>query len=294
MKRELLTTLLIGLVALSGHAATNATSTINTTNKWAWSVSAGWINCRSDSTNGAVIGTYVCSGYFYSPVSGWIHLGDGTPTNGIRYTATTNDYGVNLDGAGHLRGYAWAPSSGWISFEWTNAEAADAPKVNLKTGVLTGYAWSESLGYISLTNLSAYCKTDRFAAAADSNTNGIADAWELETAGSLGTLSTTNDTDHDGLTDYEEYVADTDPLSAGSSFVFSSISSGTTNVTLSWPCSDGRLYKIETRTSLTNGTGWTDAGLVISTNASTASVTLPANISTQKFYRVRAVLPLTP
>jgi hypothetical protein len=158
---------------------------------------------------------------------------------------------------------------------------------------MSGYAWSESLGYISLTNLSAYCKTDRFAPAVDSNTNGVPDAWELETMGSLGSLSTTNDADGDGLSDYEEYVADTDPHSAGSSLVFSAISNSTTNITLSWPCSDGRLYKVETRATLTNATGWIDAGLIISTNASTATVTLPGNLSTQKFYRVRACLPLS-
>lgn len=272
-------------------AVTN--TTINSTNKWAWSASAGWINCRPDTTNGAAIGEFVCSGYFYSSVAGWIDLGDGSPSNNYQYTQSTNDYGVNHDGAGHLTGYAWAPSSGWISFEWTNSTATNAPKVNLQSGVLTGYAWSESLGYISLTNISAFCQTVRFAAPVDSNSNGLADAWEIETAGALGTLSPSADSDGDGLTDYEEYIADSDPLNSGSSFVFSAMSNATTNITLSWSCSDERLYKVETRANLTNTAGWIDAGLIISTNDGTATVTLPASLSTQTFYRVRAIVPLS-
>ena len=35
--------------------------------------------------HGAAIGEYVCSGYIYSGYVGWIHLGDGTPANGIQY-----------------------------------------------------------------------------------------------------------------------------------------------------------------------------------------------------------------
>jgi hypothetical protein len=37
------------------------------------------------TNNGAVIGDYVCSGYIYAANVGWINLGSGSPTNGIRY-----------------------------------------------------------------------------------------------------------------------------------------------------------------------------------------------------------------
>ena len=64
----------------------------------------GWINCAADATNGAVIGRYVCSGFFYSANCGWIGLGSGAPTNGIRYSNNSaQDFGVNHDGEGNLR-----------------------------------------------------------------------------------------------------------------------------------------------------------------------------------------------
>ena len=106
------------LVCLCAALGARAATTMNESNKWAWSEGSGWINCRTDATNGAGLGRHVCSNYMYSPATGWIYLGDGAPTNGWQYTNdSSDDYGVNHDGKGNLRGYAWSTSAGWISFE---------------------------------------------------------------------------------------------------------------------------------------------------------------------------------
>lgn len=284
------------LLICCGTIGVRGQSTINNSNKWAWSAGAGWINCRTDSTNGAVIGEFVCSGYFYSSTVGWIDLGRGNPTNGIYYTnGDTNDYGVNHDGKGHLTGYAWCESSGWINFEWTNAEAADAPKVDMQTGAMSGYAWGGSLGWISLSNLSAYLQTDTMASGSDGNTNNIPDAWELTEAGDTNLLGGgTNDYDGDGITDYYEYVAGTSPTNSNDYLQLTGVSvTGGTNIQLTWASEETRLYKVEWREDLISGSGWTDLGTFSPDTGNSTTETIPGGSDTQGFYRIKAMLPLS-
>lgn len=149
----------ICLVAILCALATDvvgAGSSINSVYKWAWSAGVGWVSCRADVTNGMAIHKDYCEGYLYGPTAGWIHLGNGAPTNGFQYTnAGTNDYGVNHDGNGSLSGYAWSATCGWIAFD-TNG----LPRVNVKNGILSGYAWSSSLGWLSFSNLQVHTRTD--------------------------------------------------------------------------------------------------------------------------------------
>lgn len=284
-------------LAVGAVAPVWAGSTIHATNRWSWCASAGWMNWRTDSTNGAVIGEYVCSGFIYSPNTGWIDLGDGSPTNGIYYTnVSTNDYGVNHDGQGNLRGYAWCPSSGWISFEWTNAAHADAPRVDLTTGMLSGYAWGDSLGWISLSNLSARLSTTNLVMAADGDGDGIADAWELMQTGNTTTLGGGGaDADGDGFSDLEEYYAGTDPTDPADFVRMAETTplSGTSFI-LTWASQPGRKYQIYQRNEMTGATAWVDAGLgaIIAGTGTTTSVTVPIGGLTQKFYRVSASRPL--
>ena len=56
---------------------------------------------------------------------GWIHLGDGTPANGIRYqNNSASDYGVNHDGLGNLSGLAYGANIGWINARGDGANGA--------------------------------------------------------------------------------------------------------------------------------------------------------------------------
>src|SRR5262245_14960355 len=98
-------------------ATLSAATTINATNQYAYGANIGWMDWRGDVANGAVIGEYVCSGFIYAANVGWINLGDGTPANGIRYqNNSASDFGVNHDGSGNLRGYAWGANIGWLTF----------------------------------------------------------------------------------------------------------------------------------------------------------------------------------
>jgi hypothetical protein len=290
------TTIMNTLVAIlmTGAIAGAETSTVNSTNKWAWSSGAGWLNCRTDSTNGTVIGEYYCSGYFYSPSVGWISLGKGSPTNGVRYTnATSNDYGVTHDGIGHLGGYAWCSSVGWINFGWTNnPDATNAPKVDLRTGILTGFAWGGSLGWISLSNATAWLQSDSMSIGSDGNSNGLADSWEMTYFGGTNkpNAGPTNDYDGDGVNNSNEYIAGTSPVNAADFFVLDDLVLSGTNIQLTWPSKLVRTYRVERKTNLLE-TSWTSLGTY---TADTDTVTIKLfPDTTQGFFRVGAIYPLS-
>ena len=98
--------LLIAIGFVAAWSCQGAT-TINPADKQAYAANLGWMDWRGDTSNGAVIGEYVCAGYVWGGNTGWLHLGDGSPVNGVQYqNDSASDYGVNHDGSGNLRGVA--------------------------------------------------------------------------------------------------------------------------------------------------------------------------------------------
>ena len=293
--RTTITGLAVCLVAMSAFG--EPVSTINPSNRWAWAEGTGWFNCRTDSTNGVVVGEYVCSGHMWNEGVGWIYMGNGNPTNGIRYKNTSsNDYGVNHDGKGNLRGYAWSPSAGWIHFE-----DGGAPTVDLTTGLLSGFAWGEGLGWMSFDNLQAYLQTDGLASGEDVDGDNIPDAWERSTTGStnldlIGGSDGSQDSDSDGITDYYEYVGGTDPQDADEYLQLVGLSVvGGTNIQLAWASEETRTYVIEQNDDLTDPDGWTTniLGVISPDTGSNSTEVLSAAVLTQRFYRVKALVPLS-
>ena len=209
MKATLITVLLAGSLV-----AASAATGINTTNRQAYGANLGWMDCRGDTNRGAVIGEYVCSGYIYAANVGWIHLGSNAPANGIQYqNNSATDYGVNQDGLGNLRGYAYGANVGWVNFESTGTA-----RVDLQNGKLSGYAYSANCGWISLSNAFAFVQADTISKGADSDNNGLTDAWERQHFGSIGVLPNA-DPDGDGMSNLQEYLAGTDPNEIGRAHV---------------------------------------------------------------------------
>ena len=279
------------VVALATVAA-QASSNISVTNHLAHAANPGWIDARADATNGAVIGEYVCSGNMYGANVGWINLGVGAPTNGIRYgNASSNDFGVNHDGVGNLRGFAYGANIGWINFE-SNGN----PRVNLLTGNLDGYAYGANVGWISLSNAFAFVQADTLRCATDADADGIPDAWEIERVGSTNILGGAGDSDADGVSDRAEYLADTDPIGS-SDFLHIALNaaSNATQVTVAWPSRPTRLYKIEASGATTNDATWTDSGLgIFAPDGTNTTRTLTEGPATTRFYRVLGVRPYGP
>lgn len=77
----------------------------------------------------------------------------------------------------------------------------------------------------------------------DSNGDGIPDAWELSWNLEVGDLSETGDYDSDGVNDYLEYMANTDPTDSNAYLRISSALLATNgNINLMFPASQNRDY----------------------------------------------------
>ena len=94
----------------------------------------------------------------------------------------------------------------------------------------------------------------------DTNHNGISDAWENYYFGSAGTNRTqTTDSDGDGMNDYAEFIAGTNPTNAASKLIFVSATVQTNQaIQLKWSAVPGRIYQLESSTNLVDWTPVTD------------------------------------
>jgi hypothetical protein len=288
------------LVGLSLSFTIRAATTISPTNHFAYAPNLGWVDWRGDISNGAVIGDYLGSGYLYAANVGWINLGNGVPRNGIRYgNLTAGDIGVNHDGAGNLQGYAWGANIGWLAF--TNRDDAGAlyegPRVDLLTGQLHGWVWGANVGWISLGNSTAFVQVDRLQPGADTDHDGIPDAWELDHFGNLTTADAKSDHDGDSLSDLQEYLVGTDPQQAASSLrVKLAPSPAGPSLVFTWSSQPNCQYRILQADRLTSPVSWSDMGLgwINPDPGGTTSRPLNKTGLASGFYRLEAAKPLGP
>ena len=297
MKTTPLHASLLSLALLSPLAPTpaRADSTIAPANAFAWCGNVGWLNWRPSLADGVLTGEYVCSGKVWAANAGWINLGSGTPANGIRYQNNDGtDSGVNLLADGKLRGLAWGANIGWVNFA-----ANGNPRIDFATGILSGYAWGANVGWITLDDgANHFVATTAIPAGADTNGNGITDAWELEHAGNLTTFTIVGDADGDGIPDVLEYAADTDPLNPadrGLRITDFAVSADTTLISLTWTSHLSRRYHIESTDDLAGGV-WTESALgnIAPDSDVTTLRGLTEIAANQRFYRIRATRPLMP
>ncbi len=262
-------------------------TTIDPASPYGYGANIGWVNAEGDVANGAVIGQAFCSGYMYSANCGWIALGDGSPDNGQAYgNGSASDWGVNHDGLGNLTGYAYGANIGWINFEQTHGQ----PRVNLMTGELSGYVWGANIGWINLVDV----RTQTIASGPDTDSDGIPDAWEFENYGKLNVLNGTGDLDNDGVSDLDEYFADTDPTSDAEYLSITDFQTLETTNWVTWPVKTTRLYTLEYTTALSNGTEWVEETSFIPASGADVTETVPNSTDPSRFYRVKVALPLSP
>jgi hypothetical protein len=120
----------------------------------------------------------------------------------------------------------------------------------------------------------------------DANQNGISDAWEMQYFGEVSTNRTqTTDTDHDGMSDYAEFIAGTNPTNAASLFHFTGETIQSNQlVQIKWDVVTNRLYQVNISSNLTSWqtvTTWLQAS-----NDPTMNFTA-TNTPGRSFYRVQ-------
>jgi hypothetical protein len=91
----------------------------------------------------------------------------------------------------------------------------------------------------------------------DVNSNHISDAWEKYYFGSVSpTRTQSTDSDGDGMSDYAEFIAGTDPTNSASKLVFFATKLLTNHlVQIQWSAVPGRLYQV--LASSANLSSWT-------------------------------------
>ena len=197
---------------------------------------------------------------------------------------------MNQDGLGNLSGYAYGANIGWINFTNTGA-----PKINMATGQFSGYVWSANCGWISLSNNMSHVKTDSISPGAPAP-DGLPIAWLLLNFGTTNVNANADPTGK-GMTIGQDYLAGTDPNNVNSilRIIDGSFSPGGTSTTLTWNSVPTRYYYLQKTLDLNPGI-WSDSGLGLVSPAA-GSTTTAAFADTNapiRFYRVEAVLPLTP
>ncbi len=294
------------LLLLSGAVAAGAnTSTLTPGQEFAWAGNLGWIDGvpgRPASGDGFRFGEFICAGFLWSANTGWIDCGDGTPANGAYYgNDGPADFGVNHSGTGDLSGLAWSPNTGWINFGWWTLDPANPnrPRVDLQTGNFSGFAWSANCGWV---NLGTGLLQTASMAVTDTDSDGIADAYEIAYTGGLTVMDGTSDYDRDGFSDKAEYLALSNPLDAGSFLRLRKIEPASpfngTATALTWTSSPARRYVIEGSNDLGLNLPWAvspfDAALYSPDPGSETTRTSHHTATGKRFFRVRPVLPLQP
>jgi hypothetical protein len=127
----------------------------------------------------------------------------------------------------------------------------------------------------------------------DANSNNIPDAYELEKFGVVDPLRTSStDTDQDGLSDWAEFIAGTDPLNPPPPFQLTAHWQHENLVQLSWPAVPQHSYRVLASSNAVTWVAQTDWFTTAGTNA---TFTLdPATNGPAKLFRAEAAAPASP
>ncbi|MDB6056191.1 MAG: hypothetical protein JWO95_35 [Verrucomicrobiales bacterium] len=116
--------------------------------------------------------------------------------------------------------------------------------------------------------------------------SSTSDEWKTAFFGSVtnGLAADNADADGDGVPNWKEFLAGTNPTNAASCLQFTSAVSGSGSTTLTWLSAPAKNYAIEAASSI-NATTWTTLGSV--TGDGTVKQVTEPNTGAAQFYRIR-------
>ena len=237
-----------------------------------------------------------------------------TGTTYGEYT-TSNSGGANADYIAFGRALAYPsssfiaagyPTNVWIDIHGAGAQRAD-PKVAppyfyatvytvTTNGVTyTGYSFGpegdalRGFNYVRLVRGGYYSSVDHVG-------DGIPDGWRRQYFGGSGTTTNATscascDADHDGVSNYAEYIADTNPTNVASYFHIQSVTSNG-SLKMFYQSSASRKYTLYYTTNLASG-AWiaVTSQTNIAGSGGVDSLSDTATGGTQRFYRIGVALP---
>lgn len=121
----------------------------------------------------------------------------------------------------------------------------------------------------------------------DSNTNGIPDWWELQYFGNLSQPAN-GDYDHDGVSNYAEYIADTNPTNALSYLHLTGINPVAGGMRIQW---EGGIFATQyvQRLNNLNTNVWLNISTSLPPTPISGSFTDAPGTNVMEFYRVKAL-----
>ncbi len=123
----------------------------------------------------------------------------------------------------------------------------------------------------------------------DSDNDGLPDWWEKFYFGDL-TRDGTEDFDGDGMSDYEEFLAGTNPADANSALkIIPPMLVNESGVTVNWAAALERIYRLEQRSIAGSGAWSAVAGDVTATNLIAQKIDAVGANQPARFYRIRLV-----
>lgn len=140
---------------------------------------------------------------------------------------------------------------------------------------------------LTLTNAGTIAFTGNYVSL-DINGNSTADSWERHYFGSATTNRTQfTDSDGDGMSDYAEFMAGTNPTNAASKLIFLGVEALSNRlVQLEWAAIPGRLYQVQTASSLASAGA--PPRLSATVDRLSGSLTLHVNAPTNLPYAIQA------
>lgn len=130
----------------------------------------------------------------------------------------------------------------------------------------------------------------QFRPAEDTDTDGLTDDWELRYFGSTAATDGHADPDGDGMSDFNEFRAGTDPTNALSQLSIRSVAVDATNVLIGWQTVGGRTNVVQAASSPTGDFTDRSPPLVIPGSGDVLASHLDSGRGTNspaRFYRVR-------